>query len=225
MFNIKNTFIAGLVRAKISWAQEGEDLILERLFGKNITDGFYVDIGAHHPYRFSNTYRFYRRGWSGINVDALPGTAKLFHSKRPRDITVECGVADKSSSLTYHVFNEPALNTFSLEEANKKNVTPYRIIKTLQIPVRPLVDILDEHLPENTIIDFMSVDVEGFDYQVILSNDWIKYRPKIVLVELLRADIKDFLNVPIYQLLIKNNYNLLAKTMNTAFFIADEARF
>ena len=127
--------------------------------------------------------------------------------------------------MTYHVFNEPALNTFSLEEANKKNVTPYRIIKTLQIPVRPLVDILDEHLPENTIIDFMSVDVEGFDYQVILSNDWIKYRPKIVLVELLRADIKDFLNVPIYQLLIKNNYNLLAKTMNTAFFIADEARF
>ena len=65
-----------LVRGiQYSFSQEGEDLVLARIFeGKK--NGFYVDIGAHHPTRFSNTHYFYRRGWSGINIDAMPGSMK-----------------------------------------------------------------------------------------------------------------------------------------------------
>jgi hypothetical protein len=71
-----------------SWSQEGEDLILARIFGDK-PDGFYVDVGAHHPKRFSNTYYFYRRGWRGINIDAMPGSMLAFNRLRPSDINIE----------------------------------------------------------------------------------------------------------------------------------------
>ena len=74
-----------------SYSQEGEDLIINRLIDSK-KNGFYIDIGAHHPFRFSNTYKFYKMGWNGINIDAMPGSMKLFREKRPRDINIECGI-------------------------------------------------------------------------------------------------------------------------------------
>lgn len=74
-----------------SYALQGEDLILKEIFHQ-VKNGFYVDVGAHHPFKFSNTYFFYKRGWRGINIDALPHSMNLFNQFRPRDINVECGV-------------------------------------------------------------------------------------------------------------------------------------
>lgn len=85
----KNLYITRY--ATKSYAQEGEDLLLRRIF-EHKHNGFYVDIGAHHPFRFSNTYLLYKRGWRGINVDAMPGSIKLFAKFRPRDVNLECGV-------------------------------------------------------------------------------------------------------------------------------------
>jgi len=211
---------------KLSYSQEGEDIILSRIFGSmQVRSGFFVDIGAHHPTRFSNTYYFYRRGWCGINVDSLPGTRKLFHRMRPRDITIECGVGLKEANTRYFVFNEPALNTFSIQEASKKAVPPYRIVNTLQVPVVTLKKILDEHLPAGMQIDFMTVDVEGFDHAVISSNDWSKYRPRIVLVELLDVAIQNVSTHPTAQVLIGQGYRMIAKTHNTYFFATNEKDF
>jgi len=73
--------------AAVSFAQEGEDRVLYRMFqGRFGRPGFYVDVGAHHPTRFSNTYLFYRMGWRGINLDAMPGSMAAFARARPRDI-------------------------------------------------------------------------------------------------------------------------------------------
>jgi hypothetical protein len=94
-----------------SWSQEGEDMALRRVFEKEKI-GFYVDVGAHHPKRFSNTYFFYRMGWNGINIDAMPGSMKEFDKYRGRDINLELGVAKQEGILNSYVFNEPALNTF-----------------------------------------------------------------------------------------------------------------
>jgi FkbM family methyltransferase len=211
---------------RLSYSQEGEDLVLARIFENlNVTTGFFVDIGAHHPTRFSNTYYFYRRGWRGINVDALPGTKKLFNQKRPRDITIECGVGAENGVLTYFLFNEPALNTFSESEANKKNVPPYRIVESLQIPVVTLKQMLDENLPHAERIDFMTIDAEGFDHEVISSNDWTRYRPRVVLVELLNASIENLGSHPTAQLLRANNYRIFAKSYNTYFFVENETTF
>lgn len=89
-------------------------MVLRRFFEQK-KKGFYVDIGAHHPKRFSNTYYFYRIGWSGINIDAMPGSMRLFEKWRPRDVNLEVGVSANESVLEYFVFNEPALNGFSRE--------------------------------------------------------------------------------------------------------------
>lgn len=211
------------IGGRLSYAQEGEDLVLARILGSNSSSGFFVDVGAHHPTRLSNTYYFYRRGWRGINVDALPGTAGLFQRMRPRDVTVECGVGAKAGVMTYFVFNEPALNTFSEQEAHKKDQHPYHIVNTLQIPVMTLTEILDKHLPVGVTIDFMTIDAEGFDHEIVCSNDWNRYRPRVVLVELLNTGIENLASHPTARLLGQLGYRSCAKTFNTCFFVLNEA--
>lgn len=179
---IKNTF--GLYATK-SYSQEGEDLILQRIFeGKK--QGFYIDVGAHHPFRFSNTYLFYKRGWSGINLDAMPNSMKIFKKYRPGDTNLEIPVGKDEEKLKYYIFNEPALNTFDESRIEGILQKPeYSLLDKIEIQIRSLKSILDEYLPKGQCIDFMSVDVEGLDFEVLKSNDWEKYRPKILLVEAL----------------------------------------
>lgn len=90
LVNIKNLYITRF--GVTSYALQGEDLILREML-HSAQKGFYVDVGAHHPFRFSNTYYFYKRGWSGINIDAMPNSMALFKRFRPRDINIECGVS------------------------------------------------------------------------------------------------------------------------------------
>lgn len=89
--------------AQLTFSQNGEDIMLANMFSRS-RKGFFIDVGAHHPFRFSNTYLLYRQGWAGINIDALPGAKKLFEHYRPRDITIEMGVSDVPGSLTYWSF-------------------------------------------------------------------------------------------------------------------------
>lgn len=200
-----------------SFGQNGEDLILDRMLEKEEA-GYYVDVGAHHPVRFSNTYLFYLRGWRGINIDAQPGSMQLFRKHRPRDINIECGVAARAGTLSYFRFNEPALNTFDESEAKLKDVAPYRIVDRVEVDVRPLDDLLAEFLPAGQVIDFMTVDVEGLDAEVLGSNDWNRFRPRIVLAETLRTDILAIVSCPTARLLGEVGYKPVAKAYNTTFF-------
>lgn len=209
---------------RTSYSQEGEDIVLARILSQiPIDNGFYVDVGAHHPTRYSNTYYFYRRGWRGINVDALPGTQRLFRRVRPRDITIECGIGDQAGLMPYYVFNEPALNTFSEREARQKDHHPYHLVKTIQVPLVPLRMVLAEHMPPDTRIDFLTIDAEGFDHEVVMSNDWDRFRPKVVLVELLGTELEQVDAHPTAMVLRKYGYRLMAKTFNTYFFASNES--
>lgn len=202
----------------ISFAQEGEDLVLNRFFERQ-QGGFYVDIGAHHPVRFSNTYKFYLKGWRGINVDAMPGSMDSFKKLRPRDINLEHAVSDKSETLIYNIFNEPALNTFSEEVAKEHcKVEIYEIIEKREIKTVTLANILDIHLPHGIPIDFLSIDVEGLDLAVLQSNNWDKYRPRMVLAETLFNDLEAFDTNEVYNYLKEQGYKIVAKTYNTMFF-------
>ncbi len=204
----------------LSYSQEGEDLLLSR-FLENKEKGFYVDVGAHHPRRFSNTYLFYKMGWSGINIDAMPGSMEAFNIERPRDINLEMGVSKEKGELIYHMFNETALNTFSRIEAEKKDgLRDYKIIEKRKALTYPLKEILEKHLKRNQKIDFMSIDVEGLDLEVVESNDWEKYRPSLILVEELERYLLAELPLKssLYKILIANGYDLVAKTYNTLFF-------
>lgn len=207
---------------KKSWSQEGEDLILDRLF-ENKSNGFYIDIGAHHPKRFSNTKLFYDKGWKGINIDAMPGSMRLFEKSRPRDINLEKPISNENQILTYYAFNEPALNGFSKELSEQRNGKGnYFIEFTTDIETITLEKVLDEHLPLNQKIDFLSIDVEGLDYEVLISNNFNKYQPKVILIEILGQNMTDIENNNISKFLNKYGYTLYAKTINTVFFISNE---
>jgi FkbM family methyltransferase len=215
-----NDFQRKYEMTSLSYSQEGEDLILHR-FLKNKEKGFYVDIGAHDPKRFSNTARFYAKGWSGLNVDPLPGVMDKFKVQRPNDVNLEIGISLVEQELNYYMFNESALNTFSKEEAQKKDgLGIYKIIEERKIKTYPLSFILDKHIKSGTQIDFMTIDVEGLDLDVLKSSNWEQYRPVLLLVEdLKKQSLEDFINnSEMYKFLKGQDYSFIAKTFNTLFF-------
>lgn len=216
LIRLKNWLTDGY--SVISYSQEGEDMILKRVFEKQ-GRGFYVDVGAHHPKRFSNTYYFYKKGWRGINIDAMPGSIRTFNKLRPRDINLEMAISDEKKTLRYYAFNDPALSGFSRQLANqRKGQGTYKIVFEKDLQTYTLNEVLEEHLPKGQEIDFLSVDVEGLDFEVLKSNNWNKYSPKVVLVESTGNSLEEIMPSNIYKLLRDNGYQLYAKTVNTLIF-------
>ncbi len=202
-----------------SWSQEGEDLILSRYFENVKTNGFYVDVGAHHPLRFSNTYKFYKQGWHGINIDAMPGSMNLFDRLRSRDINLEKAVSDSKQMMTYYAFNEPALNGFSKElTEHRDGQANNKVIFKKNIETSTLEEILDQYMPKDQHIDFLSVDVEGLDFAVLKSNNWVKYSPDLILIEICGSTLDELLNNEVTIFLRQFGYTIYAKCVNTVIF-------
>ncbi len=203
-----------------SYSQDGEDMIIRSFYETNPDyKGFYIDIGAYHPFRFSNTMFFYKSGWRGINIEPSPNAIELFHKYRPEDINLNMGISDETSNLTFYCFNEPALNSFSKQlsyERNNKN--GYFINNEISVDVFPLSDVLNKYLGQNQAIDFINIDVEGLDINVLRSNDWNKYSPKYLLVESISDNIENILQEEIYKFLKEKNYQLISKTLRTLIF-------
>ena len=199
-----------------SYSQEGEDIIISRIFaGKN--NGFYIDIGAHHPQRFSNTYLLYKKGWSGINIDATPNSMDAFRSLRSRDINLEMGVGNISKLKSMYLFNDTALNTFDITNVRRNIQVGYKLVNKKRIKLYKLEYILDKYAGTKQI-DLLNIDVEGLDYEVLRSNNWDKYQPKVILLETFAYRLEDTINSKLYKLLNKHNYALVAKTLNTSIF-------
>jgi FkbM family methyltransferase len=202
---------------RVSFSQEGEDLILDRLFN-NKAEGFYVDVGAHHPMRFSNTYSFYLRGWQGINIDAMPGSMKTFQTVRPKDVNLELAISNTSEEMTLYVFEETALNTFCRDVAEEyiRQGWPLRFKK--QITMQRLSDVLDRYLPKNQAIDFLNIDAEGLDFEVLTSNNWEKYEPTVVLIEELDRNFDHLYDSKVVRFMKSRGYELYCKAVNTLIF-------
>lgn len=213
---LKNKLL-NLKDGKVSLAQEGEDLILQKIFAKK-DNGFYVDVGAHHPRRFSNTQLLYEKGWWGVNIDPTPGSMRLFKKNRKRDINLEIGIAKNSCEQTFYQFSEPALNTFNkqrAEEIEKKGWSP--VLRSKAIQVLPLREVLQGINPPN--IDLLTIDTEGSELEVLESNDWRCFKPLVILVEMLNLKIEDMPQNIIHQYMTDKNYKLTAKTFSTAVYI------
>ncbi len=197
---------------KRSFAQSGEDIIADVELGKK-RKGIYIDVGAFHPKLFSNTYMFYKRGWSGICIEPRPEAKEDFSSVRNRDVFVSMGVGAKKDVLEYFEFNDGAANTFSQETADKNiKEAGRKLIRKVNIAVMPLRDILAGNKMEGKIIDLMSVDVEGMDLEVLQSNDWEKFRPKIIICEDLEFDFDKPQKSEVVKYLMGLGYRLVAKT-------------
>lgn len=207
-----------------SYSQEGEDLVLCRLF-EHRSSGTYVDIGAHHPHRFSNTALLHRKGWRGINVDARPGSMKAFKRARPHDINLEIGVSEESGPLTYYMFRESALNTFDACIARKRERAGWALAGQSEVQCLPLAKILAHSLPKlpATSIDLLSVDVEGLDLQVLRSNDWARYVPRVIVLEIADQGISGCLDAAATRYLGTVGYRPIAKLCQSVFFLHSDA--
>jgi len=203
------------VQYKRTYAQSGEDMVLSTILNR-IQQGFYVDVGANNPIRQSNTQFFYERGWSGINIDALPGSMKAFKKLRPRDINLEIPVSDKIQILKYYMFSPSFYNSFSVENYNRHKD---KLIETKDLQTEKLFNILERYA-EGKAIDFMSVDVEGLDLQVLRSNDWHKYRPKVIVLESMPNDFS--YETELHQFMQKIGYTKFCNTPTNVFYLEDQ---
>lgn len=211
------------VNARYSFSQEGEDLLVGRVFDGQET-GFYVDVGAHHPTRFSNTCLLYRKGWSGINIDPMPGSMALFDKARPLDTNLELAISSTPGSVTLTVFDETALNTLSPERRQYLDEsTDYTVNREVEVTAATLETVLLEHLPPGTTIDLLTVDVEGLDFDVLQSNDWDQFRPRVLLIEVLDTRLDELDGRPEIQYLRERGYRVDAKLFNTVLLLDDRA--
>lgn len=202
-----------------AYSQEGEDLVLRRLL-ENRASGIYVDIGAHHPYRFSNTALLYRRGWRGINVDARPGSMAAFTRERPRDVNLELGVGERLGSMTYFMFKEAALNTFDIAVARAREKDGWPRAGQCEVECRPLSKVIDQSLPKLAAdtVDLLSIDVEGLDLEVLRSNDWSRHAPSVVVVEIPDCSLEDCLRSEVAGYLASVGYAATAKLCQSVIF-------
>jgi FkbM family methyltransferase len=202
------------------YSQCGEDLTLKWLF-HNVSNGFYVDVGAYHPKKFSNTYYFYRHGWSGINIDPTPGVIDLFKRARPRDINLPYAVANGSRDMTLYVNkSEGEVNTLSPDfAALQSKLWGRKYSSEIAVRTQTLAEILDAHKPDDHPIQFLSIDVEGLDLEVLESNNWEKYRPNVVLAE--DTSLRSFERQEeseVWRFLHARGYLLVAKCVHTLVF-------
>lgn len=167
-----------------SFSQCGEDLILKFAFQSlGVFYPTYLDVGAHHPSRLSNTALFYYSGCRGVNVEPNPQLYRVFQSKRKRDINLNVGVSSKNGILDFYIMNHPELSTFSQDAAQeyttKENVSIERVVPVTVVAIN---DLLREHQPKKGF-DLLSIDVEGLDKEIIESIDFSIHRPMAICVE------------------------------------------
>lgn len=208
--------------AQESYSQYGEDMILRAIYERypNSYKGYYIDVGAYHPKKYSNSYYFYRKGWNGICIDPSPTVSRLFKLVRPHDLFLGIGISEKEGSVPFLLYAEPGYNTFLQSTANH---LPYKPIKEICISCMPLSLVLKKYLPDTRTIDFLSVDAEGMDFEVLRSNDWDQYRPRIVLIESLEdSSLETFLQSEIAVFMRRKNYQLMIRIPSGLFFFDAE---
>lgn len=170
-------------RYKISYAQNFEDLLLAGIL-KRVERGFYVDVGANHPENDSVTRIFYDKGWSGLNIEPNPELLALLRLHRPRDTSLGVGMSSQAGRLSFRCY--PDVDGHSTFARDTKGLiathAPDTRFVDSEIEVRSLADVLREHRAEGEI-HFLKLDVEGLELEVLLGNDWRRFRPWVLCIE------------------------------------------
>ena len=158
----------------ISYSEYFEDLILFCIF-YDVINGFYIDIGANDPNEGSVTKAFYLRGWYGINIEPLSNKYKALEENRKRDINLQIGIGKIEGNESF--YERGAVSTFHKQYLKGKmaNIT--------KIKVTTMLNLCKKYIPKNEVIQFCKIDVEGGEENVLLGNDFEKYRPKVFCIE------------------------------------------
>jgi FkbM family methyltransferase len=169
---------------KTSYSQTGEDLIMNFIFEQlHISKPNYLDIGAHHPLYLSNTYFFYQRGCRGVNVEPDPYLIKEFKAIRKEDINLNVGggINNDEEKAQFYVMTTRTLNTFSQEEALKiESYGSNKIEEIIQVPLIKVNSLIENNFSNKP--NFISIDVEGLDFEILKSFDFEKYSPEVFCI-------------------------------------------
>ena len=175
--------IAFLGIFKKSYSQDKEDLFLINHF-KGLSKGYYVDIGCHHPKRFSNTYLLYRNGWNGLNIDANKWVIKLFKLFRYRDENLCAIISDSSKPAVFYEFNESALNgIISAQRVKKLIKLGYQVKKEKKITPISIQTLIKKYRLKDKKINFFKIDIEGLDFEVVKKINLKNLDIELLMVE------------------------------------------
>lgn len=198
--------------AKKSYSAGGIDLIINYYF-KNKKKGIYIDVGANHPFKDNNTFKLYQKGWQGINIDLDSQAIDIFNYFRPDDENICAAVSETvtEKDLYFH-HNRSPINTLEKRLG-------YRAKEIKKIKTTNLNQILEHSKFKNLELDFLSIDVEGHELEVVKGLNFEKFLPKIIVIEhqdqemkkvqFYNQNIERTMQYDIYKYMISKNYVLI----------------
>jgi FkbM family methyltransferase len=189
-------------RKRKLYSNWGLDMIADDFFKKK-SIGIYIDVGCHHPFLNNNTYRLYKRGWSGLNIDLDFNTIEMFNFFRRSDLNIEAAVSNTEEEKDFFFFhNRSAINTLS-----KKSGNYAREIK--KINTTSLNTIIENSRFKDQQINYISIDVEGHELNVLKGFDLKKYKPNLVILEFIDPNIKEFYHQKIQNIIDSELYHYM----------------
>jgi FkbM family methyltransferase len=189
------------------YSQDGEDIFILNKFKK---PGFYVDVGCHHPLRINNCHLLYKNKWRGLNVDLNKISIEIFNFVRRDDVNINMAVSLKKGKIKYYYNKLLGLSNSLLK---KKYLPHFDIINSDRLD-----RIIDRTRFKNRRIDFLSIDVEGKDIEVLKSLDFKRYNPRSICVEIWNSK-RGFKKHKVYKFLIKKKYSFVAKKKENYIFL------
>jgi len=203
-------FLKAKFKPRIAYSHWGIDLIITKLLNSK-KKGIYIDVGCHHPFLNNHSYLLYKSGWEGINIDIDYNSIDMFNFFRKSDVNIQTAVTDHKGEVDlffYH--NRAAKNTISKEFGSDAK-------EQKKINSDTLNNIIENSKFKNSKIDFVSIDVEGNEMNVLNGFNLKKYKPKLILLEFIlpnkkefyEKDINEITNSEVYNFLIKNEYKLI----------------
>ena len=214
-------YLKSKIKPRVINANWGIDVIVDSIL-KDKKRGIYLDVGCHHPLINNNTYLLFKRGWKGINIDLDFSSIDMFNYFRPNDDNQKVAVSNKKGIAKLFFFhNRAPKNTL-----NKSNGLGAKSIK--KIKTDTLNNIIKNSKIKINKIDFLSIDVEGSELNVLKGLNFNIYKPKVVCLELINKnfksfyeqDIKDIQKSKVYKYMINKNYKLANWVHDDLIFIS-----
>ena len=226
-----NLIHKNFISKKNYFSFSGVDILIQNIF-RNKKKGFYIDIGCQHPIKNNNTFLLYKKGWTGINVDLDQSNIDLFNSSRPSDYNLNIAVSNKVGEVDLFYFHDKSpINTIDEKTSKFQNAKVQSIKK---VKTNTLNNIIQTSNYSEKKFDFLSIDVEGHELQVLQGLDFSKYSPDVIVVEYLDLSVKkleiknlsveNVINSEIYQYLISKEYILVNCIYSDLIFVKKDFR-
>ena len=219
-------FLKFNLKPRTLYSNWGIDLLIKDILKNQKEKGIYIDVGSHHPLINNNTYILYKRGWKGINIDLDFNSIDMFNYFRPKDHNIQIALSNKIGFTDLYFFhNRSAKNTIT--KSRGKGAKSIKRVKT-----DTLNNIIKNSKINTKKIDFLSIDVEGNELNVLKGLNFKNYRPKIISIEFIKPNIKEFyqhdikniFKSDIYKFMISKKYKLVNWIHDDLIFISKTSK-